>query len=254
MFYRRSLEPNETAVKPHTQAPSVEFGSPEADLHEPLQSLIAAQERELAVIASELHDDICQRLALLSLRIEKVAKGWANGQVEIGEQLRQIWQLCSDLTGDVQALSHDLHPSVLDNLGLVSALRSLCREVSEQTDIRVEFVTRDVPNFLPRGVSLALFRLVQEALHNSVKYSGGNQSRVCLEGAPGRIELEVRDRGVGFDVARAREKGGLGLVSMRERINQLDGTISIDSKPNCGTTIRARVSLPTASKASAATN
>jgi len=250
MPYRRSHEQLDAAPNPHRQIPSTGFE--QADMHEPLQSLIAAQERERATIARELHDDICQRLALLSLRIEKVAKGWANGQVQIGEQLQQIWQQCSDLTGDVQALSHELHPSVLDNLGLVSALQSLCREVSEQTDIRVEFTSIAVPASLPREVSLSLFRLVQEALHNSVKYSGGNHSRVHLEGAPGRIDLEVRDRGVGFDVARVRNKGGLGLLSMRERINLLNGTITIDSKANSGTIIRACVPLTMESKATAA--
>lgn len=254
MPYHRSPEQLDAAVTFREENPSHEFEPGPSDLHEPLQPLITAQERELANIARELHDDICQRLALLSLRIEKVAKGWANGQMQIGEQLQQIWQQCSDLTGDVQSLSHELHPSVLDNLGLVSALQGLCREITEQTDIRVEFTSRNIPPSLPREVSLSLFRLVQEALHNSVKYSGGNHSRVRLEGGAGRIEIEVRDTGDGFDLACVRNKGGLGLVNMRERIHLLNGTITIDSKPSFGTTIRAWVPLAIESRAFAAAN
>lgn len=208
---------------------------------ETLQSLIAAQEKELSNIARELHDDICQRLAMLSLKIEKVARSWAGGQVQIGEQLEEIWRQCSVLTGDVQALSHELHPSLLDNLGLVAAVKSFCREVSEQNGAVVEFADRDVPASLPRDVSVCLFRLIQEAVHNSLKYSGTNHFHIHLQGEQGELELEVRDYGVGFDVASAQRKGGLGLVSMRERIHLLGGKITIESRPNIGTKIRASV-------------
>jgi signal transduction histidine kinase len=211
--------------------------------------LIAAQEKERSLIARELHDDICQRLAMLSLRIEKVAKGWSRGQLAVGDQLEQIWQQCSDLTGDVQALSHELHSSILDNLGLVMAARSFCREFSEESGTVVEFTDRDVPKSLPREVSLSLFRVIQEALHNSAKYSGEKQFEVRLEGTPGAIELEVNDRGVGFDVTNLKNSEGLGLVSMTERIHLLNGTINIESKPNAGTRIRACVPLTTQSKA-----
>lgn len=220
-----------------------------ASAHEALRSLITAQERELSNIARELHDDICQRLAILSLKIERVAKAWATGQVQVGEQLHQIWRQCSMLTGDVQALSHELHPSLLDNLGLVTAVKSICREVSERSGAAVDFTDRDVPTALPREVSLCLFRVIQEALHNSVKYSGGNHFHVHLQGKPGEIVLEVRDRGVGFNIATVKNNGGLGLVSMRERVQYLNGTIQIDSKPNGGTRIQARVPVQEESRA-----
>jgi len=210
---------------------------------EVLQSLIAAQERELGKIARELHDDICQRLAMLSLKIEKAANAWAMGQHQIGEQLNQIWEQCCVLTGDVQALSHELHPSILDNLGLVSAVTSFCRELSEQSGVAINFTNKNVPDSLPREVSLSLFRLIQEALHNSLKYSGEGHFQVYLEGDAYGIHLEVRDHGVGFDVANVRNKRGLGLISMRERIQLLHGTIHIDSKPNRGTRIHAWVPL-----------
>jgi len=222
--------------------------SPHTSVQSTSRHLIAAQEEELSYIARELHDNVCQRLAMLSLKIEKVARACDEKQSQVGRQLQEIWQQCSDLAGDVQALSHELHPSLLDNLGLVMALTSICREVSENNEVSVEFVHKDVPASLPREMSLSLFRLVQEALHNSVKYSGADRLQVFLCADRTGVDVEVCDRGVGFDVARSERKGGLGLISMRERIQLLSGTFRIDSKPNCGTRIHARVPLATESK------
>jgi signal transduction histidine kinase len=131
----------------------------------------------------------------------------------------------------------------------VTAVKSFCREFSEQSSAEVEFVDRNVPDSLPREVSLSLFRVVQEAVHNAAKYSGLKQFEVCLQGNADGLELEISDRGVGFDVANVRDTGGLGLVSMRERIHLLNGTISIESKPSAGTTIRAFVPLAVPSSA-----
>ena len=249
MFYPCSKEDTEPIVASTQRNNPLEDRNERMTRREVLQSLIAAQERELSNIARDLHDDICQRLAMLSLKIEKVAKAWASGQKQLGEQLEQIWHQCSVLTGDVQALSHELHPSILDNLGLVTAVKSFCRELSEQAGAVVEFTSTNVPDFLPREVSLSLFRLIQEALHNSVKYSGEKTFKVHLQGDQGEIRLEVLDRGLGFDIARVRNNGGLGLISMRERIQLLNGTIDIDSRPSAGTRIRARVPLPTQPRA-----
>jgi len=213
--------------------------------------LIEGQENERRRLARELHDDICQRLAMLSLRIEKASKGWGSGRVSMGEQLEQIWKQCSDLTGDVQALSHELHPSILDNLGLATAVKSFCREVSEQSGVAVEFVGKNIPDSLPREVPLSLFRVVQEAVHNAIKYSGQNRVEVRLERTSSELELEVSDEGVGFDAANTNNGGGLGLVSMAERIHHVNGTFTIDSQPNAGTRIRARLPL-TEQKARAA--
>jgi PAS domain S-box-containing protein len=205
--------------------------------------LIAAQEKERSRLARELHDDICQRLAMISFKIEKATKGWGSGQLTVGNQLEEIWKQCSNLTGDVQSLSHELHPSILYNLGLATAIRSFCREVAEQNDAVVEFISSNIPDFLPREVSLSLFRVVQEALHNAVKYSGQKHFEVQLHGTDGEIELKVSDKGIGFDTASIRSGRGLGLVSMAERIHHINGSFDIDTQPNAGTRIRARVAL-----------
>jgi signal transduction histidine kinase len=214
--------------------------------------LISAQEQERIRIARELHDDVCQRLAMLSLKIEKAAKHDGNGQSSVAEQLEQIWQHCSTLAGDVQAISHELHPSILENLGLTTAIKSYCREVAQQNGVVVELSDSTLPGSLPQDVSLSVFRVVQEALRNAVKYSGQKHIKVCLQEDSGQLELEVSDQGVGFDVRDKRNNGGLGLVSMAERISQVNGTFSIDSQLNVGTRIRARV--PLAARAKTMTN
>ena len=205
--------------------------------------LISAQEQERMRIARELHDDVCQRLSILSLKIEKAAKYDRYGQVLVAEQLEQIWQQCSSLAGDVQALSHELHPSILENLGLTAAVKSYCREVAQQNGVVVELSDSTLSGSLPQDVSLSVFRVVQEALRNAVKYSGQKHIKVCLQENSGQLELEISDQGVGFDVTNTTKSGGLGLVSMAERISQVNGTLTIDSQPNAGTRIRARVPL-----------
>ena len=254
MFYRCSKEEPDQNLACDRKDDCFDLVSAQTAAQQTVQSLIAAQEKELSSIARELHDDICQRLAMLAMKIEKVAKGWAAGRRQVGVQLEQIWQLCSDLTSDVQALSHQLHPSILDNLGLVTAARSFCREFCEDNGTIVEFTDENIPNDLPREVSLSLFRVIQEAIHNAAKYSGETRFTVHLQGRPGEIELEVVDLGVGCDVTGAKRAAGLGLVSMTERIRLLNGSISIESKPNAGTRIRARVPLATPAKAHAAVN
>ena len=185
---------------------------------------------------------------MLSLKIEKVNKVGTRGQVSV-DQLDQIWQECSKLTGDVQALSHELHPSILENLGLVTAVKSYCREVSEESGVVVEFSGGSIPSFLPSEVSLSLFRVVQEALRNAVKYSGQKHFEVRLQEVSGQLELQVSDQGVGFDATKTKNGGGLGLVSMAERIYHVNGSFSIDSQPNAGTRICARVPLGSRAKA-----
>jgi PAS domain S-box-containing protein len=204
--------------------------------------LLDAQEKERTRIARELHDDICQRLAILSLEIEHSVRT-LDVTPKQAERLQEVWEHCSEIAGDVQALSHELHSSILDHLGIIAAVKNFCREFSQQQGVVVEFTHADVSNSLPRDVALCLFRVVQEAVRNAGKHSGVSFFEVHLQGSPGRIDLEVRDAGAGCDLQNVQKNGGLGLISMRERIHLIKGTFAIDSKTNSGTTIRASVPL-----------
>jgi PAS domain S-box-containing protein len=205
--------------------------------------LIEAQEQERSRIARELHDDICQRLALISLELQHAHQG-ADGTDELTkDRIAEVQRHCSEVAGDVQALSHQLHSSKLDYLGLASALRSFCKEFSQQKSVTIEFKDENVPSRLPKDVSLCLFRVTQEALSNAVKYSGASRISVDLRATPSDIRLEIRDAGVGFNVEEAKEHAGLGLVSMKERVHLVNGTFSVKSERNRGTTIEAIVPL-----------
>jgi PAS domain S-box-containing protein len=202
--------------------------------------LIEAQEEERSRIARELHDDICQRLALLSMELEQANRGSNSGR---SPKLDEIRRHCAEIAVDVQALSHKLHSSKLEYLGLAPAIRSYCREFSQQHDVNVQFAAEDVPDFLPRDISLSLFRVTQEALQNALKHSGIKQFSVVLRGSGNGIQLEVSDLGAGFDVEGAKLDRGLGLVSMQERAHLVRGTFSIESAENSGTRILVRVPL-----------
>jgi PAS domain S-box-containing protein len=212
--------------------------------HEALEKiggkLIEAQEEERSRIARELHDDICQRLALLSMELEQATRGSNSGR---SPKLEEIRRHCAEIAGDVQALSHKLHSSKLEYLGLAAAIRSFCREFSQQHDVSVEFADENVPNFLPRDISLSLFRVTQEGLQNALKHSGVGQFSVVLRGSANEIQLEVSDHGGGFDVEAAKLDRGLGLVSMQERAHLVHGAFIIESSENGGTRILVRVPL-----------
>ena len=192
--------------------------------------LIEVQEKERSRIARELHDDICQRLAMLSLELQQANTQGSNGtSLPANAQLEEIRQHCSEIASDVQALSHQLHSSKLDYLGIEAALRSFCKEFSQQQNVTIDFSCANIPSSLPRNLSLCLFRVAQEALSNAVKYSGVNRFSVDLHGSADNVQLAVRDAGVGFDVQEIRRGAGLGLVSMQERVHLVNGVFSIES-------------------------
>jgi PAS domain S-box-containing protein len=205
--------------------------------------LIEAQEKERSRIARDLHDDVCQRLALLSMELEQANRNTSESSGETKKSLEQIQQHCSEIAGDIQSLSHQLHSSKLDYLGIVAAIRGFCKEFSKQHEVNIEFRDRDVPEDLPKDISLCLFRVAQEALHNAVKYSGTGQFAVELSATTAEVLLVVSDAGAGFDVEEARKNRGLGLVSMQERVHLVHGAFSVRSKPGQGTRIIAVVPL-----------
>lgn len=192
--------------------------------------LISAQERERTRIGRELHDDISQRLALLTMEVVCASRS-VSGSAEATKDLEQIRQHCSDLARDVQTLSHQLHHSKLDFLGLAVALRGCCRDFAKLYNVKIDFRDQNVPTNLSKGTSLCLFRVAQEALHNAVKYSGGEEFTVELSATANEVQLAVRDAGAGFDVHGVMTGSGLGLASMHERVRIADGRFFVESKP-----------------------
>jgi PAS domain S-box-containing protein len=205
--------------------------------------LLEAHEEERTWIARELHDDINQRIALLAVQLEQWAQHPRRSAVEVTDHIANVRQQLSDLGKDVQALSHRLRSSKLEYLGIVSAASSFCKELSDQQKVEIEFSDAGIPHSLPKEISLCLFRVLQEALQNAVKHSGERHFRVELHGTSREIQLSVNDLGVGFDQQVATGHRGIGLVSMRERLQLVGGEFSITSKPGGGTAILARVPL-----------
>ena len=206
------------------------------------RKLITAQEEERARIARELHDDIGQRLAVVSIELVRLAAG-SPGSLEVSSLAIELQRQVSEIARDVQALSHELHSSKLALLGIAASVRLFCDEFSDQQNVRIDVETNDLTSQLPSTVSLTLFRILQEALYNSVKHGEARHCRVRLWEADGWIHLVVGDDGVGFDVEAAKRGHGIGLISMEERIKLVDGVLSIKSQPQHGTDIHARVPL-----------
>jgi PAS domain S-box-containing protein len=204
--------------------------------------LIDAQEQERARIARDLHDDINQRLGLLAIELGRLKLDVPDSSVEVLGRLSELQKHTSEIAADIQTLSHELHSPRLEYLGIVAAMRGFCQEFSRQQKVEIDFRSHDLPTPVPPNVSLCLFRILQEALHNAAKHSGAPRFGVQLRGTPDEIRLTVSDAGVGFDPEKAMKGSGLGLISMQERIRLLNGSITIASKPG-DTMIDARVPL-----------
>lgn len=205
--------------------------------------LIEVQEQERAWIARELHDDINQRIALLAIELEKWDQHLLPSALDTHDHIREVHHRLSDLARDIQALSHRLHSSRLDYLGIVVAASSFCKELCQQQKVEIDFTHAGVPQHVPKEISLCLFRVLQEALQNAVKHSGARHFKVELSGNSGEIHLTVRDEGTGFDQLDAVKRHGLGLISMRERVQMVNGQLSIKSQPGQGTIIKVRIPL-----------
>ncbi len=203
--------------------------------------LIEAQEQERSRIARELHDDIGQRLALLIIEVEQLQQRSGDLPTQIRSRMSKLKNQASEIAADIQSLSHELHSSKLQYLGIGAAVGGFCRDFGEQQNVEIDFNTDHLPSPLPSDISLCLFRVLQEALHNSAKHSGVRHFKVRLWGTSDGIHLTVSDSGVGFDVKSATKGRGLGLTSMQERVRLVNGTITIESKPTAGTTIHVRV-------------
>jgi PAS domain S-box-containing protein len=205
--------------------------------------LINAQEEERRRIARELHDDLNQGVALLAIQLEHCRLDPPESAQAMGQRMEELWKNARDLSVSIRALSHRLHPSILDSLGLVAATDTFCQELSRTHDVQIEFVDHDIPPTLNKEIALCLYRVIQEALHNVVKHSQAKHSRVNLSSDAQAISLTIVDSGTGFEIGSDHNWDGLGLISMRERLRLLNGELSIQSQPSKGTTIKAYVPL-----------
>jgi PAS domain S-box-containing protein len=204
------------------------------------QRLIEAQEDERARIARELHDNINQRLILLSLTLDRLQHNLPDSVNEVGRKIGDVRKQLADVVQDAYDLSRGLHPARLEYLGLPKAAASFCKELAGQHDVKIGLKADGVYRNLSKDVSLCLYRVLQEALHNAIKFSGSRQFEVRLASDPHEIHLRIRDHGIGFDPDSVKGNG-LGLTSMKERLRSVGGELSIESLPRLGTTIHARV-------------
>lgn len=198
--------------------------------------LINAGEQERKRIARELHDDIGQRLAMISLELDS-QKDEANEQDWVNQTLREVHELSTD----VHDLSHQLHSSRLEALGLEGALRTLCQQLARQHQIDIRYSGENVPFPLAEDTALCFYRVAQEALNNSIKYSGSERADLRIFTDDGSLRMTIRDYGCGFSTAGAAS--GLGLATMRERLRLEEGRLLINSKPGKGTEVTAEVRL-----------
>ncbi len=205
------------------------------------RKLIEAHEQERTRIGRDLHDDFVQRLALLAVELDRAWKDVPDSAVELGRRIGDLRNQTTEITNDVQLLSHELHSSKLEFLGIVGAIKIFCREFGEHQRLEIDFQSHDLPAALPTDLSLSLFRVLQEALRNATKHSGVKSFEVRLWGTSDAIHLTIGDLGAGFDVEAVKKSTGLGLTSMQERVRLVGGELSVNSQPRLGTTIHARV-------------
>jgi PAS domain S-box-containing protein len=205
--------------------------------------LMSAQEAERTRVARELHDGIGQEIAILGIQMQRAAASIAPEPQALSARMQKLYADLTAIGLHVSRLSHQLHSSELEYLGLSVAITQLCREFSEQYSIKVVCACTNIPAKLDNEIALTFLRVVQESLHNIAKHSGATNVQVEVAGAPGELTLNVSDNGAGFDLQESKVAAGLGLISMRERIQLIGGEFAIDSKLGAGTRIWARTPL-----------
>jgi len=216
------------------------------------RKVIEAQDQERRWVARELHDDITQGMSLLAFNLKFLQQNLPSSRAILQERLGEEYTRVSELISDIETLSRRLHSSTLQRMGLAKAAMVFCREFSQREKLQVDFSTEGTPEKISDAISLCLYRVLQEAVHNAAKHSGSTRIEVSLVGGSDEIILTVHDEGRGFHPEEVLTERGLGLTSMEERLKLVDGHLSIDSKPQSGTTIRALVPLTPRVKSAAA--
>ncbi len=205
--------------------------------------VIEAEERERYRISMDLHEDIGQRLTLLAIQVEQLQTSPPDQPADLLDRMDELWKQILNILADVKASAHELHSPRLDYLDIATVMRCFCNEFGERKGVEIGFRNHGQPGPVPPDVSICLFRVLQDALYNGVKHSGAQRFDVQFRRSGDELHLAVSDSGVGFDVEAARTGNGLGLIRMEERLKLVKGTFSIESRPQGGATIHARVPL-----------
>jgi len=215
------------------------------DLQKLAGRLISVKEEELRRLSRELHDDLTQRLAVLAIETGKLELHLLEESFlpESFQKVSTIKEQLIEISKDVHRISRQLHPTILDDLGLIRAVEAECTAIGQREGVEIIFTSKDVPNHLPPDVPLCLYRIVQEGLNNCISHSGAKSCEVILKGSDETISLEVKDTGSGFDPVEVRDKPGLGLSSMRERVQLVGGYFKIDTGPDRGTSLHVSIPL-----------
>ena len=220
--------------------------SSQKDLQRLAGKLITSQEEELRRLSRELHDDLTQRLAVLAIEAGKLELDLNNVPQSLTSQVRTVGQIKDQLikvSEDIHSISRQLHPTILDDLGLVRAIESECAMLLSRKGLRIRFDKQNIPDTISKEVALGVYRIVQEGLKNIIKHSGAESADIFLKGGDNSICLTMKDSGIGFDPSQVRHKPGMGLASMRERAFLVHGDFSIESRPGQGTVIKFVVPL-----------
>lgn len=205
--------------------------------------LIQAQEEERSRVARELHDDLSQRVALLAIELEYVARHSTMSETELNQRMLDLFEDAREISSEIHRISHQLHPSKLDRLGLAKAVKSFSEEFAAHHHIQIQLSTAGFPCQLPKEVKLCAFRIVQESLRNVIKHSGATRAYVALDQSDGFLKVKISDNGRGFDNLSESMSGGLGFISMRERLRSVSGKLSVVSEPDGGTEIEASIPI-----------
>jgi PAS domain S-box-containing protein len=220
-----------------------EYLRSQMDLRKLAGRLITAQENELRRLARDLHDDLTQKLAVTAIEAGSIEQGFKDLPGPVLQKIVRIKEQLIKISKDVHNLSRDLHPSILDDLGLERAVQLECSNFSSRTGIAVVFTPKNIPGNMSSEISLSIYRIIQEGLSNIVKHADTKNAYVFLEAYDHSILLTVRDTGAGFDQNDVRQQAALGLGSIRERVRLVNGQSSITSSPGKGTSIEVKIPL-----------
>jgi len=236
----QSLRTSEAVLR----ASQHELQQSRADLRALAGQLLTAQEADRRRISRDLHDDINQRLAMLSMELRRLEKDPSNDPEPLRDGIRRVSDGLTAVSDDVRQMAYRFHPSILDDLGLSKAVRCLVNEFSDRTGIESSYVVKEPVGTLPPEMSICVYRVVQESLSNIARHAQASQVEVELICENDGVSLSVRDNGVGFDPVHADQKSEhLGLLSMKERVRMAKGTLEVESAPMHGTEIRVEIPL-----------